>query len=106
MIMKRGEYEGKRILHTGSVLSMETLQVPDPDESFGLGWVINAPYFMGSLASSNTIGHTGFTGTSIVLDPTRRLAIVLLTNCVCPTRNGPRLNPYRRRIADTVAKLC
>ena len=106
MIMERGEHEGKRILHTGSVLSMETLQVPDPDESSGLGWVINAPYFMGNLASSNTIGHTGFTGTSMVLDPTRRLAVILLTNCVCPTRNGPRLNPYRRGIADTVAKLC
>jgi CubicO group peptidase (beta-lactamase class C family) len=63
---------------------------------------VNAPYYMGGLASSRTFGHTGFTGTSIVIDPHRELVIVLLTNRVHPTRHGPDVNPVRRAVADAV----
>ncbi len=81
-----------------------TIHVPDPDEAHGLGWVIAAPYFMGRLASDSTFGHTGFTGTSLLIDPKRQLAVVFLSNCVCPQR-GFNLNPYRRGIANALAKL-
>jgi CubicO group peptidase (beta-lactamase class C family) len=71
--------------------------------SRALGW--DTPTHGGSggtLLSANSVGHTGFTGTSIWIDPTRRLAIVLLSNRVNPTRNNPRWTPVRGRIADLV----
>jgi CubicO group peptidase (beta-lactamase class C family) len=71
--------------------------------SRALGWDTPAPGgSAGSLLSRNSIGHTGFTGTSLWIDPDRRLAIVLLSNRVNPTRDNPRWNPVRARIADLV----
>lgn len=96
---------GGRIFQVSSVEAMVTIHVPDPDEAHGLGWIINAPYFMGNLAGDSTFGHTGFTGTSLLIDPQRQVAIVFLTNCVCP-RRGQNLNPSRRGIANVVAKIC
>ena len=71
--------------------------------SRALGWDTPIPGgSAGSLLSGNSFGHTGFTGTSLWIDPERRLAIVLLSNRVNPTRNNPRWNPVRGRIADLV----
>jgi len=55
---------------------------------------------MGHLASPSTYGHTGFTGTSLVVDPQRQLIVVLLTNRVHPTRDGPSINPTRQAVAN------
>jgi len=44
----------------------------------GLGWELNADYYMGRLASLQTYGHTGFTGTSVVVDPRRELVVCAL----------------------------
>ena len=74
-----------------------------PGSSRALGWDTPTPGgSAGSLLSGNSFGHTGFTGTSLWVDPERRLAIVLLSNRVNPTRNNPRWNPVRGRIADLV----
>jgi CubicO group peptidase (beta-lactamase class C family) len=71
--------------------------------SRALGWDTPTPDgSAGRFLSQNSIGHTGFTGTSIWIDPERQLAIVLLSNRVNPTRNNPRWNPLRGRIADLV----
>jgi CubicO group peptidase (beta-lactamase class C family) len=56
----------------------------------------------GHLLSDQSFGHTGFTGTSLWIDPERRLAIVLLSNRVNPTRNNPRWAPVRSAVADLV----
>ena len=58
----------------------------------------------GSLLHPSSIGHTGFTGTSIWIDPTRELVIVLLTNRVHPTRANNRMGPVRRGVADRVVR--
>ena len=71
--------------------------------SRALGWDTPAPgSSAGTLLSPQSIGHTGFTGTSLWIDPEHRLAIVLLSNRVHPTRNSPRWNPSRARVADLV----
>ena len=57
---------------------------------------------LAAFLSASSFGHTGFTGTSLWIDPEHRLAIVLLSNRVNPTRNNPRWNPVRGRIADLV----
>ena len=58
----------------------------------------------GSLLSRTSIGHTGFTGTSIWIDPTRDLVIVVLSNRVHPTRENSRWHPVRRLMADLVVR--
>jgi CubicO group peptidase (beta-lactamase class C family) len=74
-----------------------------PGSSRALGWDTPTPGgSAGRFLSPSSFGHTGFTGTSIWIDPERRLAIVLLSNRVNPTRNNPRWNPVRGRIADLV----
>jgi CubicO group peptidase (beta-lactamase class C family) len=89
-----------------SLLEMRTVQMLDDDGSSGLGWVIGGSYYMGSLLDqAGAFGHTGFTGTSLVLHPERKLAIVLLTNRVCPTREGPNLSPIRQQVGEAAARL-
>ena len=74
-----------------------------PRSSRALGWdTPDSGSSSGSLLSPHSIGHTGFTGTSIWIDFDRKVAIVLLSNRVHPTRNNPRWNPVRARIADLV----
>lgn len=58
----------------------------------------------GDLISRRSFGHTGFTGTSIWLDPDRCLAIVLLSNRVHPTRENARWGPVRGIMANAVMR--
>jgi CubicO group peptidase (beta-lactamase class C family) len=75
--------------------------------SRALGWdTPNPGSSAGTRLDPQSFGHTGFTGTSIWIDPSRELVIVLLSNRVHPTRNNPRLGPLRITVADrTVALL-
>ncbi|MDX6354908.1 MAG: hypothetical protein QOF98_1811 [Streptomyces sp.] len=54
-----------------------------------LGFEADRSWFMGELAGRGAIGHTGFTGTSLVLDPASDTFLVLLANSVHPTRTWP-----------------
>src|SRR6266536_941794 len=92
MLLGFGKYAGKRVLRIRSIIEMTSPQGTYSNEPFGFGWMINRPYFMGQLSNDKTLGHTGFTGTSIVISPQQGLATVLLFNRVCPTRNGPDIN--------------
>ena len=58
----------------------------------------------GRRLSRRSFGHTGFTGTSIWMDPARRLVIVILSNRVHPTRENARWGPVRRGLADRVSR--
>ncbi|MFD7708046.1 serine hydrolase domain-containing protein [Streptomyces sp. NPDC059785] len=55
----------------------------------GLGFALDQPWFMGALAGRGAAGHTGFTGTSLVLDPATDTFLVLLANTVHPRRRAP-----------------
>ena len=86
-LMNGGEYNGKRIL---GALTVETMtRVPAGFEQLGrsLGWDNYSPYAsnLGNLFHPvKTFGHTGYTGTSIVIDPVSKVAVILLTNRVHP----------------------
>jgi serine-type D-Ala-D-Ala carboxypeptidase len=56
----------------------------------------------GHLMSMRAFGHTGFTGTSIAIDPSRDLFVVLLSNRVDPTRNNNKITEVRRQLADSI----
>ena len=103
-ILNKGELNGKRILSPLAVKCMET--VPRSLAQFGHtpGWGISTPYSSnsGDLLSAQTFGHTGYTGTSIVIDPTNDVAIILLTNCVHPVDKGNVVR-LRALVANAVA---
>lgn len=56
----------------------------------------------GTILSRSSFGHTGFTGTSIWIDPDREIYIVLLTNRVHPTRGNNAIRSIRSQVADSV----
>ncbi|KOG12013.1 serine hydrolase domain-containing protein [Streptomyces viridochromogenes] len=80
-LLSGGAYGPARILGPDFV---ELLLTPP-----GLGFVVDQPWFMGELAGRGAAGHTGFTGTSLVLDPVTDTFLVLLANTVHPRRRTP-----------------
>lgn len=74
-------------------------------ERRSLVFELDRPAWMGRSSTPRTLGHTGFTGTSLVLDPVRDTVAVLLTNRVHPTRDTPSLHPVRAAFAERVAAL-
>jgi beta-N-acetylhexosaminidase len=74
-----------------------------PGSSRALGWdTPSEGSSAGTKLSPTAFGHTGFTGTSIWMDPERDLFVILLTNRVHPTRANTRIFAVRRQVADLV----
>ncbi|MBL1081045.1 beta-lactamase family protein [Streptomyces actinomycinicus] len=69
----------------------------------GLGFALDQPWFMGELAGRGAAGHTGFTGTSLVLDPATDTFLILLANTVHPRRRPPNSAP-RAALATHLAR--
>ncbi|HSB61015.1 MAG TPA: serine hydrolase, partial [Vicinamibacteria bacterium] len=76
------------------------------DETGARSSVPGAPGYSsaGSLFSARSFGHTGFTGTSMWMDPERRLFVILLTNRVHPTRENGAIRQVRSAVADAVVR--
>jgi CubicO group peptidase (beta-lactamase class C family) len=103
MLRGRGAVDGVRILSEETVEQMTRDHLPgsiDPGFRHGLGVRIGDPQFMGVLAADKTFGHTGFTGTSLIVSRDRELVLVLLTNRVHPRREWSDIAPLRRAIAE------
>ncbi|MQA05663.1 MAG: serine hydrolase [Streptosporangiales bacterium] len=90
--------DGGAALRPGSVEAM----LADHGHGNGLGVDLDKPRTMGALASAATAGHTGFTGTSYVLDTRTGAVAVLLTNRVHPTRDGGAVNESRVAVAEAL----
>jgi len=99
MLLNGGEYKGVRIVK-GATLARWT--VPQSrTSSRALGWdTPSRGSSAGSHFSPRSFGHTGFTGTSMWIDPERGLFVILLTNRVNPSRDNQRHVPLRRAVAD------
>lgn len=103
MLLNGGEYNGVRIVSPATVARWTAPQ--GRGSSRALGWdTPSKNSSAGHYFSPRSFGHTGFTGTSIWVDPTRDLFVILLSNHVDPTRNNSRIFPLRRDIADAVQK--
>jgi CubicO group peptidase (beta-lactamase class C family) len=103
-ILNGGQYGGARILSEDSVRELFTnYNEALPGHAHGLGFELDQRRYMGALSSPVTAGHTGFTGTSLVIDPLAHSFIILLTNRVHPSRNGPSINPMRALVATDLA---
>jgi serine-type D-Ala-D-Ala carboxypeptidase len=74
-----------------------------PGSSRALGWDTMLPTSScGTKMSPRSFGHTGFTGTSLWIDPERAMYVVLLTNRVHPTRHNDRITRVRPAVHDAV----
>lgn len=74
-----------------------------PGSSRALGWDTMLPTSScGTKMSAAAIGHTGFTGTSLWIDPVQDLYVVILTNRVHPTRAGEGIQDARRALHDAI----
>jgi CubicO group peptidase (beta-lactamase class C family) len=73
---------------------------------FGLGWMLKAEAdsSAGDLYSPSSYGHTGFTGTSLWIDPERQLVTVILSNRVYGGREKPGIHAFRRALHDLVVQ--
>ncbi len=100
-----GKWKGARILSASSVRTMRT--VPQWVKKIGrtYGWDVCSPYAScnGELLSPQTYGHTGYTGTSIVIDPVNDVSIILLVNAVHPVDGKSRMVRLRALISNIVA---
>jgi beta-N-acetylhexosaminidase len=105
MLLNTGIYAHHRIVKRSTLKRFVTRQNLPPESSRALGWDTPSPgSSAGNLLSAESFGHTGFTGTSIWLDPTRELFIILLTNRVYPSREGNGILEARRELADAVVR--
>jgi len=100
MYLNGGALDGARIVSEPTIKLFTTRQVQDR----ALGWQKpDGSNSAGHKLSNEAFGHTGFTGTSIWMDPQRDLFIILLSNRVDPTRNNTRIGRVRVALADSVA---
>lgn len=104
MLLNEGRWQGVRILSKAAVRAMTS--IPEGYEKFGrgLGWDLSSAYSsnQGDLFSARTYGHTGYTGTSMFIDPQTETVVILLTNRVHPHDKGSVVR-LRSLIANVVA---
>lgn len=104
MMLNMGEYNGVRILSPLAVRTMTT--VPEKVRFAGraLGWDVDSPYSSsgGDLFPYGSYGHTGYTGTSMWIDPMTETVVILLTNRVHPDDSASVVR-LRSLVANVVA---
>jgi uncharacterized protein YbbC (DUF1343 family)/CubicO group peptidase (beta-lactamase class C family) len=104
MLVNEGELDGRRVLRASTVKLMWT-RTGDGNGSRALGWDVASVYSstMAPFFPIGAVGHTGFTGTAVWIDPPSRSYMILLTNRVHPSGGGAaRILELRRRVAAAV----
>ena len=93
MLLSDGRLDGVQLLSPAALQAACRNYTAGLSENRGLGFklALGSGNFMGDLVSPGAFGHTGFTGTSLLVDPERNLFVVLLTNRVHPTRDNLQL---------------
>jgi len=102
MLANEGRFGGQQFLKAETIRLFTTPFAPDL-HTRALGWDSRSPEgysSAGALFGPRSFGHTGFTGTSIWIDPDQRLFVILLTNRVYPTRNNQGITAVRPQVAD------
>jgi uncharacterized protein YbbC (DUF1343 family)/CubicO group peptidase (beta-lactamase class C family) len=105
MLIDGGESQGKRFLSSQAVAAMtKPYPVPGSNTERGLGWDIRSPYSKVFNVSfpRGSFGHTGYTGTSIWIDPHSQTFLIVLTSRLHPNGKGD-VRPLREKTAAAVA---
>jgi beta-N-acetylhexosaminidase len=94
---------GRSPLATAETLARFVRKSSVPGSSRALGWDTMLPASScGTRLSPQAVGHTGFTGTSLWIDPAQDLYVVFLTNRVHPSRDNNAIQPVRRAVHDAI----
>lgn len=102
-MLNGGGYGERRIANANTVTLFTRRAELVPGSSRALGWdTPSDPSSAGRYLSARSYGHTGFTGTSLWIDPELELIVVLLTNRVHPTRENIAIRRLRPAIHDAV----
>src|SRR5688572_21368565 len=105
MYLNGGTLDGVRLVSPETIRRFTTVQDSTISHR-ALGWETpNGANSAGRLMKRPAFGHTGFTGTSIWVDPSRDLFVILLTNRVNPTRQNLRIGGVRTALADAVVRV-
>ena len=105
MLLGSGQLEGVRVLSAASVRAMTSPQTPAGMTAVrGLGWDIDTQFSSnrGDLFPIGSFGHTGFTGTSIWVDPSTGGWVIFLSSRLHPDGTGD-VTPLRARVATVAA---
>lgn len=104
-LLNGGVYGRARILSAHSVdLLFTDFNTAFPGDAHGLGFELYQHWYMGAMATPRTAGHTGFTGTSLVLDPTTDSFLIVLGNSVHPVRDWRSGSAPRVATANQMAR--
>ena len=103
MLLNGGRHGAARVLSPLTVAKMTSPVSLPGGQARGLGWDMDSPYSSnrGELLPLGSFGHTGFTGTSIWIDPATRTWVVFLSNRVHPDGSGD-VTPLRAKVATLV----
>jgi CubicO group peptidase (beta-lactamase class C family) len=113
MMLRGGTLDGARVLEPETVATF-TVYADPAYSNRALGWqkrerpdmaFRTGAAWAGETMSVSSYGHTGFTGTSLGIDPERDLFVILLSNRVNPTRNNPRITAVRVAVTDAVVSV-
>lgn len=104
MIINLGNYNGKQLINPETVKLFTTRY--SESSSRALGWDTKSEKgsSSGDYFSPNSFGHTGFTGTSVWIDPVRKLFVIFLTNRVYPTRENSKIRTVRPEVHNEIIK--
>jgi CubicO group peptidase (beta-lactamase class C family) len=98
-----GRFAGRRLVRAPTVATFVQRQGEDTRRT--LGWETPGERSSaGELFSESSFGHTGFTGTSLWVDPEQELFVILLTNRVNPTASNRMIFDVRRDVHDAVQR--
>ncbi|MEV5199246.1 serine hydrolase [Streptomyces sp. NPDC053720] len=104
-LLNGGVYGRAQILSAESVdLLFTDFNTAFPGDEHGLGFELYQHWYMGAMATPRTAGHTGFTGTSLVLDPTTDSFLIVLGNSVHPVRSWRSGSAPRVATANQMAR--
>lgn len=102
MMLAGGTLDGMRILRPSTIAQFTAVQDPGLSHR-ALGWETpSGQNSAGHRMSARAFGHTGFTGTSLWMDPEAGAFVILLTNRVNPSRQNTRISQVRIALADAV----
>ena len=105
MILNYGQYKNQTFLEEQYIHDMFTNFSLEHQIPRGIGFLTYTPNSLfSSLNSKKTIAHTGFTGTSLLIDQSNQIAIIVLSNRVHPTRENTKILNWRREFHDFVMK--
>ena len=106
MLTHEGRIDGRQFLEPETIETF-TQKADVPGSTRALGWDTKSPEGYSSAGdrfSNSSFGHTGYTGTSMWIDPTQDLFLILLTNRVYPDDTDEQIQQVRPRVADEVVE--